>query len=271
MCVPAFWECGLRGLSSVADPIVERQNGHKQQLKAKASVRTARPNRNRVLVLAHCWARKRSHPHPCVAARRRAAHPPRTTAHGLYAPTRPTPNWLPGSPAPASTRAAPVPRTTEQEQGHARYSECASASQLTNRTGAKQQQAEAEGRVSACGRRQRAGPAASPSEREQVLIEGVRTFRHRLKHTISTGVPTACPTLDQRRCLCRGRLGAEGYVRRGTCAVCRAGCVCWPVSCVRRRGDRGVATWRRVRDVRVRVCRWAASCVQVCICICDTS
>jgi hypothetical protein len=54
---------------------------------------------------------------------------------------------------------------------------------------AAQQQAEAQRREAAMG-------VAQASERPN---EGARTCQHRLKNTVSTGVPTACPTLDQRR------------------------------------------------------------------------
>jgi hypothetical protein len=159
-----------------------------------------------------------------AASARSAQLPPR--APRTHAPTRPRtappPPPPPRARPPTSYSAARQPRIHPRcsgtaKQGHARYSECASASQLTNRTGAKQQQAEAEGRVSACG--QRAGPAAPPSEQEQVLIKGVRTFQHRLKHTtVSTGVPTACPTLDQRRCAHRVRVRVRVQLA-GTCTA----------------------------------------------------
>jgi hypothetical protein len=148
-------------------------------------------------VLAHCWARW----HACGAtpaslrAGARAAQLPRTRPR-----TAPTPPPRAPDPQLATRQLRIHPRCSgTTEQGQARYSECASASQLSQ-TGAKQQAQrqirQREGGVS-CG--QRAGPAAPPSEQKQVLIKGVRTFQHRLKHTVSTGVPTACPTLDQRR------------------------------------------------------------------------
>jgi hypothetical protein len=71
---------------SVADPTVERQNGHKQQL--KASVRTAGPNR----VLAHCWERW---------------HARGATPASLRAGAQPTPARTTARTAPTSPRARP--------------------------------------------------------------------------------------------------------------------------------------------------------------------
>jgi hypothetical protein len=70
----------------------------------------------------------------------------------------------------------------------------------------KPQQAEA---VCRCRAGREPAPAAPPSEQEQVLIKGVRTFQHRLKHPVSTRVPTAnsVPNIrisDQRRCPAEG-------------------------------------------------------------------